>query len=446
MKKLSKVFDDAIERSRRRTTIYATMGKRLADGSYLFIVDGEPESVWVTMRLSSGAQTTIPAVNSAGLPHSPKLAVEMRREGEKYVIIRRSSEKAISGPQPTDPSGVQPHLHSHLGLSDTDLDVHPQYHNDARGDVRYYTKVEIADETDPFADDDRVLAEADGLSSLVWSSWANIKTRLTTLFNGLYVALTGDQNVEGTKSFVDGVIEVGDGTGNVNVKLIAPAGSPRDLTFYSDTDDAADRRWFFRVSGAETGSDAGGDWVINAFDDAGSVFPSAMFFRRSDRYIGFGTGVPIAKMHLLHLISTDPVMRLEVDTTGANIFSQTYMAKVSTTNATVTTLFTFAIPTDQCQFIKLRVHARRTGGASGTGTSGQGAWFRLEAGYNNIGGTVTLIGATPEKSSNVMAAGASAAWDANLTISGTDVLLEVTGAASMNVAWGMVADVSRIST
>lgn len=187
MKKLSKVFDDAIERSRRRTTIHGLMGKRLTDGSYTFVVDGFPESVWVTMRLSSGAQTVVPAVNSAGLPHSPKLAVDMRKEGDNYVIIRRSAEKVMATPQPTDPSGNSPHIHSHLGLTDNDQDVHPQYHNDSRGDARYYKKSDgvlegAADGTD------KIAVIASGV--LNWLTLDNIRDYIKSYYDSVVATLT----------------------------------------------------------------------------------------------------------------------------------------------------------------------------------------------------------------------------------------------------------------
>lgn len=196
MSRLTKAVDGMIERSRKRTTIYGWMGKRLADGEYQFTVDGRPECVWVTMRLSSGAQTTVPAINAAGLPHQPKLSVEMKKEDEDYVILRRSGKKSLSAPQPTDPSGTPPHIHSHLGLEDNDQDVHPQYHNNARGDARYYPRAEDSDEVDPFGDTDRVLAE-DSMGDLVWSTWANIKMTLTTLFNALYLKQDGTTPLTG---------------------------------------------------------------------------------------------------------------------------------------------------------------------------------------------------------------------------------------------------------
>jgi hypothetical protein len=108
---LSKSLDKAIERSRQRTTYYGTVGKRLADGTWEFIPDGRPECVWVAMRLSSGGQTHVPAVNAAGVPHSPKLAVDMVKDGEDYVINRRSAKRVFSTPNPTPPSGVPTHTH-----------------------------------------------------------------------------------------------------------------------------------------------------------------------------------------------------------------------------------------------------------------------------------------------------------------------------------------------
>lgn len=187
---LRRSFDKALARARQRSLIQALVGKRLADGTYLYKVDGRPECIWVTMRLSSGGQTAVAAVNAPGVPHSAKLAVEMRLEGEDYVIQRKSPRRVNSNPAPSDPSGNEPHLHDHGSMGGLDDDDHTQYHNNARGDARYYTKAQfVLTEQVTLEDTNKFTLIDDGV--IKWSAWSTIKTALTTLFNTLYVIAAG---------------------------------------------------------------------------------------------------------------------------------------------------------------------------------------------------------------------------------------------------------------
>jgi len=56
------------------------------------------------------------------------------------------------------------------------------------------------------------------------------------------------------------------GAGTNRIRMSADAGQPRIFSFAS----ANVARWAFRVDGAETGSNAGGDWALRAYNDAGS--------------------------------------------------------------------------------------------------------------------------------------------------------------------------------
>lgn len=56
--------------------------------------------------------------------------------------------------------------------------------------------------TDDTIDDASLWGYVNG-TTLVKTTWSNIKTTLTTLFDGLYVALTGDQSISGIKTFVN---------------------------------------------------------------------------------------------------------------------------------------------------------------------------------------------------------------------------------------------------
>jgi len=56
------------------------------------------------------------------------------------------------------------------------------------------------------------------------------------------------------------------GAGTNRIRMSADAGQPRIFSFAS----ANVARWAFRVDGAETGSNAGGDWALRAYNDAGA--------------------------------------------------------------------------------------------------------------------------------------------------------------------------------
>lgn len=264
MSKLTKALDGAIERSRRRTTLYGWMGKRLPSGEYTFVVDGRPEAVWVTLRLSAGAQTTVPAVNAPGLPHSPKLAIEIRKEDEEYIITRRSGKKALSAPQPTDPSGTPPHIHSHTGLGNLDQDTHPQYVNinglrALTGDWDIGEDMAIAAELIRARD-------SEGLSLRDSSGNLGLKVE-----NGGIVRTTLD-------------LIAGDGTGVSNLRMDGGTASAKTLSWRS----AGLNRFLLQVTNTETGSDAGSDFAFLVRHDDSTPFRSPIVIRRATGALGVG--------------------------------------------------------------------------------------------------------------------------------------------------------------
>lgn len=104
-------------------------------------------------------------------------------------------------------------------------------------------------------------------------------------------------------------------------------------------------------------------------------------------------------------------------------------ATVSTTDATVTTIATIAVPATTTLHIEATVAARRTGGSSGTAEDGAG--YKVLAAYKNVAGTATLIG-----SGVVTTVGEDqAGWDVTLSASGGNALIRVTGAVDNAVNW-----------
>lgn len=109
-----------------------------------------------------------------------------------------------------------------------------------------------------------------------------------------------------------------------------------------------------------------------------------------------------------------------------------YQARATTTNATPATLHTFAISASNTVIISVTVIARRTGGSAGT--ADDGAAYYKRAAYTTKAGTVTLLGTAMDSVDREDVAG----WDCTLTISGTNVIVQVTGAANTNITWHMI--------
>lgn len=103
---------------------------------------------------------------------------------------------------------------------------------------------------------------------------------------------------------------------------------------------------------------------------------------------------------------------------------------VLTTDATVTTINTIAIVASNTYMLKVKVVARRTGGTAGTADDGATYW--KSASYTTKAGTVTLLGAVR----NIMTDNEDqAAWDVTFLVSGTNVLIQVTGAINNDITW-----------
>lgn len=149
--------------------------------------------------------------------------------------------------------------------------------------------------------------------------------------------------------------------------------------------------------------------------------------------VGLGiTGLtnPAAKLHMVQGTLGTAVTRLESTATTNNVIATLYQNKATTTDATVTTLHTFATTTDVQYTLRATVTAKRTGGASGT--AGDGASYIVAVRAKNVGGTVTI--GTPV---SLLTDEDQVGWDVTFSVSGTNVLVRVTGAASNNISWSL---------
>ncbi len=124
-------------------------------------------------------------------------------------------------------------------------------------------------------------------------------TQIQTGLTGAFVLKAGDI-MTGTLAIKTGVA-AGD---NLEVKsaisVVDAAGSVRDLRFASG-DTNTGYRWFFRCNAtAESGADAGSDFVIlNRHDNGTSNLANALFIKRSNGLIGIGTGTPNTTLSIL---------------------------------------------------------------------------------------------------------------------------------------------------
>lgn len=138
------------------------------------------------------------------------------------------------------------------------------------------------------------------------------------------------------------------------------------------------------------------------------------------------------------LTGTAPIYENCVNTNGtyaydADTFGSTPEARVSTTDATVTTIQTIPCASSTTTATVGYVVARRTGGSAGTAEDG--AMYRVEFAANNIGGTATLIGTAVVTVIGENQAG----WDVTVVGSGANMLIKVTGAINNNINWKWVA-------
>lgn len=107
---------------------------------------------------------------------------------------------------------------------------------------------------------------------------------------------------------------------------------------------------------------------------------------------------------------------------------------LQTTNATPGNVLTIAIPTGGVVVINAFVTAR-------IGTITSGAGYEIIGTYKNNAGTVTLVGANATPLTNEDAGLASASIA--LAISGTNVLVQVTGIAATTIEWAATAYITK---
>jgi hypothetical protein len=101
---------------------------------------------------------------------------------------------------------------------------------------------------------------------------------------------------------------------------------------------------------------------------------------------------------------------------------------LNTTNATATAVLSVATTSNSALALDCLVLGRRTGGSSGA--AGDCGAYVLRAVAKNVAGTLTIVG-----QATTTIGESQAGWDVAAVVSGTSLLVKVTGAANNNVSW-----------
>lgn len=135
------------------------------------------------------------------------------------------------------------------------------------------------------------------------------------------------------------------------------------------------------------------------------------------------------------------VLRIASTATNDDPTESVYQQRAATTNATVTTLWSMAVPATTTVGIEAYVVARRTGGASGTAEDG--AFYVRNVAVKNVAGTATILtgsAGSPATWEN------QAGWDCAFDVSAGDVRLRITGAVNNNVTWHATVRTWQVSS
>lgn len=191
-------------------------------------------------------------------------------------------------------------------------------------------------------------------------------------------------------------------------------------------------------NGTLIGTTYGGTGTSTTFTAGSIVFAGAsgvytqdnanFFWDATNTRLGIKTNAPAKTLHVAGDIRFEPVSGVLMDIQSATI---------NTTTAATTSIQLIAIPTGAVVMIEARVHSRKTGGA-GVGTTGDGNAYIRTVKAKNVGGTVTIGTVASTFTSEDIAA-----FNATLSVSGTNVSVDVSGAVNDNVTWTSTCIITR---
>lgn len=134
------------------------------------------------------------------------------------------------------------------------------------------------------------------------------------------------------------------------------------------------------------------------------------------------------------VISTG-LLQNQLNTIFADIYARlvgpSASGNAATTDATATTALTFATASNKSYLLTLKIIGRRTGGVSGS--AGDSGGFYLDVLAKNVAGTLSIVGTqslTPIFRDQIL-------WTVAASVSGTNLLVKVTGAVGNNVSWSI---------
>lgn len=289
----------------------------------------------------------------------------------------------------------------------------------------------------------------------LWCYLCNVNTtspgvRLVIKGNGELTSTTGTTIAEGSGAQINSVSTKnamsGVGTlGNFGLSVIHNAntnGAGAGIAFTVTT--AFTSNLTAAIVGYRVGSNAQGRLLLytKTSTTAGAGHDLAMLIDENSRIRidKNNNAVASARLHIVEQTLGSEVHRIETVATNDDVAEKVFQGRAATTDATATTILTLATITDSVKMIEVKVAARRTGGTGGT--AGDGAGYARVATFKNIAGTVSQIGSTQDNATHENQAG----WDISFSISGTNVLVQVTGAADNNITWHATARVYELST
>lgn len=120
--------------------------------------------------------------------------------------------------------------------------------------------------------------------------------------------------------------------------------------------------------------------------------------------------------------SYNDLVEAEAGVGAIELITGTVDADLVTADATPVTVATVPIPTDESLVISATTRGHDA-------TAGDSCAMQVASGFKNIAGTVTELALVSNKVRD------DATWDLALTISGTDVLVQITGDATNGVTW-----------
>lgn len=154
-----------------------------------------------------------------------------------------------------------------------------------------------------------------------------------------------------------------------------------------------------------------------------------------------GHTTPVAKLDVLQATLGSIVMRLFSTASGDDPIMDVIQNRITTTDATVTTLHTFTIPTSTTVGVLAFVTARRTGGSSGS--AHDGAFYVRAAAIKGEAGTALGIGAG---NAAIATLEDQAGWEATFDVTSNTARLRVTGATNNTITWHVTALVFPLSS